>query len=126
MCTFHRRGGRFRICRHCRAQVAEAPRHFRIAPFVALTKPAFTDRSGPIAAVTWALASSGSQSSPEATSRKHGSKFKNLMALGATQAIDGTFLRHRNGTSEDFREEWLIGGAHCNRGLRIMLLMLYP
>jgi len=31
------------------------------------------------------------------------------MALAATQAIDGTFLRHGNGKSEDFKEEWLIG-----------------
>jgi hypothetical protein len=53
-----RRDGPFRICRNCRVQVREAPRHFRIAPFVALTKLASTDRSEPIAAATWALASS--------------------------------------------------------------------
>ena len=56
MFTCHRPDGRFRICRHCPAQVRMAPRHFRIAPYVALTKLASTDRSEPIAAPTSALA----------------------------------------------------------------------
>ena len=62
--TCHRRDRLFRICRRCRAQVGEAPRHFKIARYVALTKLASTDRSEPIAAATWAPASSGSNSCP--------------------------------------------------------------
>jgi hypothetical protein len=62
--TFHRRDRLFRICRHCRAQVGEVPRHFRIERYVALTKLASTDRSEPIAAATWAPASSGLNSCP--------------------------------------------------------------
>ena len=54
--TCHRRDGPFRICRHYRAQVREEPRHLRIAPYVALTKLASTDKSEPIAAATWAVA----------------------------------------------------------------------
>ena len=60
--TCHRRDRLFRICRHCRAQVGEAPRHLKIARYVVLTKLASTDRSEPTAAATWAPASSGSNS----------------------------------------------------------------
>jgi hypothetical protein len=127
--TCHRRDRLFRICRHCRAQVGEVPRHFKIARYVALTKLASTDRSEPIAAATWAPASSGSNSrsrlqveGPRSMSalghKQTGAPLKVMSALPPTADVCGAASDVRCGPKADMETITSVQGVRRLRAAK--------